>query len=279
MAKIYSVKVTNSSKISQSIKIANPGKGEAVIIRAESGDKFQLIEEQSANSPHKVFVKRVEDNLHVLFEEGNIQKPDLIIEKYYSDDTHALIGGPQSGSLNNYIADVSEQTITTAQIASDNVSDWFYLPHDNNAGLLWGFLGAGLTAGLALSGSSDHNDAPTTKTVNLDAVNEDSGTIIITQAQLISQASDANNDVLRVRNLSASIGTIVDNGDGTWTLTLPHDYNGDINLNYIIDDGHGGTVTGTATQKVAPVSDIVADEVTATEDEPLTSDVLANDTF
>ena len=80
MAKIYSVKVTNSSKISQSIKIANPGKGEAVIIRAESGDKFQLIEEQSANSPHKVFVKRVEDNLYVLFEEGNIQKPDLIIE-------------------------------------------------------------------------------------------------------------------------------------------------------------------------------------------------------
>ena len=126
MAKIYSVKVTNSSKISQSIKIANPGKGEAVIIRAESGDKFQLIEEQSANSPHKVFVKRVEDNLYVLFEEGNIQKPDLIIEKYYSDDTHALIGGPESGSLNNYIANVSEQTITTAQIASDNVSDWFY---------------------------------------------------------------------------------------------------------------------------------------------------------
>ena len=41
----------------------------------------------------------------------------------------------------------------------------------------------------------------------------------MTNAQLLANTTDVDGDILSVSNLSATNGTITDNGDGTWTAT------------------------------------------------------------
>jgi large repetitive protein len=65
------------------------------------------------------------------------------------------------------------------------------------------------------------NDAPTSTPVTLVAIVEDSGPRIITQAELLVNASDVDGPSLTATGLSISsgLGNLVDNGDGTWTYT------------------------------------------------------------
>ena len=61
--------------------------------------------------------------------------------------------------------------------------------------------------------------------------------IIITLADLLKHASDADADTLHVANVTASSGTIVNNGDGTWTYSPEVNDTGDVTLSYVITDG------------------------------------------
>jgi hypothetical protein len=59
----------------------------------------------------------------------------------------------------------------------------------------------------------------------------------IHEAHLLAGFSDPDGDALSVENLTASIGTLADNGDGTWTLTPPPTFTGEVTLNYHVSDG------------------------------------------
>ncbi|MCX6072815.1 MAG: cadherin-like domain-containing protein [Campylobacterales bacterium] len=99
------------------------------------------------------------------------------------------------------------------------------------------------------------NEAPTVSApIILTDVAEDSGAITITAEQLLANANDINGDILTVANLSATSGILVDNMDGTWSLTPDANYNGEITLNYDVTDGME-TVATTATQVVIAVND------------------------
>jgi len=99
------------------------------------------------------------------------------------------------------------------------------------------------------------NYAPViTAPIILNAVAEDSGSILITAEHLLANASDADGDTLTVANLTATAGTLVDNMDGTWSLTPDANYNGEITLSYGVTDGIE-TVATTAMQVVTPVND------------------------
>ena len=76
-------------------------------------------------------------------------------------------------------------------------------------------------AGTATLDITPVNDAPTTSPVTLTAIAEDSGPRTITQAELLANAGDVDGDSLTATGLaiSAGTGTLVDNGDGTWTYT------------------------------------------------------------
>jgi len=102
------------------------------------------------------------------------------------------------------------------------------------------------------------NDAPDVEAPIGLAMNED-GTLTITAAALLAKASDVDHDALSVVNLTATGGTLTDNGDGTWTFTPAEDFNGTINLSY----GFGCTLTsgarrsrcgGTPPRNRAPIS-------------------------
>ncbi|MBY7660442.1 tandem-95 repeat protein [Vibrio atlanticus] len=96
------------------------------------------------------------------------------------------------------------------------------------------------------------------------SIDED-GSIILNQEQLLSQASDVDGDELTASNLSAGDNaTVVDNGDGTFTVTPDANFNGDIDLSFDISDGTESIVAN-ADLTVNPVNDL-----------PTTSDVYAN---
>ncbi|WP_139137331.1 tandem-95 repeat protein, partial [Vibrio tasmaniensis] len=96
------------------------------------------------------------------------------------------------------------------------------------------------------------------------SIDED-GSITLTQEQLLSQASDVDGDDLTASNLSAGDNaTVVDNGDGTFTVTPDTNFNGDIDLSFDISDGTESIVAN-ADLTVNPVNDL-----------PTTSDVYAN---
>src|SRR5262249_17841021 len=83
---------------------------------------------------------------------------------------------------------------------------------------------------------------------------EDSGAITITQAQLLANAADLDLDTLTVSNVSASSGRLVANGNGIWTFTPAHDFNGPVNFTYDVTDGDA-VVAGRASMAVTPVND------------------------
>ncbi|WP_442852138.1 tandem-95 repeat protein [Vibrio sp. MED222] len=99
------------------------------------------------------------------------------------------------------------------------------------------------------------------------SIDED-GSITLTQEQLLSQASDVDGDDLTASNLSAGDNvTVVDNGDGTFTVTPDANFNGDIDLSFDISDGTESIVAN-ADLTVNPVNDLPTnDDVYANVDE------------
>src|SRR5205814_5781768 len=67
---------------------------------------------------------------------------------------------------------------------------------------------------------SNVNDAPATTPVTLAAIAEDSGARLITQAQLLANASDVDGPALTATGLTIATGSgsLVDNGNGTWKI-------------------------------------------------------------
>ena len=73
-------------------------RGRAVIIKAQAGAKYQLVEVAKRNNlaPDNIKAKRVGKNLHLMFETDS--QADVIIEDYYSvigDSYNAVIGKRQ----------------------------------------------------------------------------------------------------------------------------------------------------------------------------------------
>lgn len=93
--------------------------------------------------------------------------------------------------------------------------------------------------------------------VTLAAIGEDSGARLITQAELLANASDANGDTLTASNLAiaSGLGSLVDNGNGTWTYTPAANDSSSVTFSYQISDGFTAPVATTAVLDITPVSD------------------------
>ncbi|WP_447470991.1 tandem-95 repeat protein [Vibrio harveyi] len=99
------------------------------------------------------------------------------------------------------------------------------------------------------------NDAPEAAPIVAD-VDED-GSILVTQEMLLENASDQDGDDLYATALETNDpnATIVDNGDGTYTVTPSENFNGEIAFTYEVNDGELSTLTD-MTLMVNPVNDI-----------------------
>ena len=79
---------------------------------------------------------------------------------------------------------------------------------------------------------------------------------IVSAASLLTGFTDVDDGtVLAVSLLSSNHGSVIDNGDGTYTITPEADYNGTVTLSYNVVDGDGGSVPATLTFNLAAVND------------------------
>ncbi|EJE4209233.1 tandem-95 repeat protein [Vibrio parahaemolyticus] len=121
-----------------------------------------------------------------------------------------------------------------------------------------------------------------TTPVTLDAIEEDGGSIIITTEELLSNVDDEDKDTLSVENLiiDKGNGTLVDNGDGTWTFTPQIDDDTEVSFTFDIIDDEDLVVSGSANLDILPINDAPNaenDVITTGEDTAVTIDVLVND--
>ena len=100
------------------------------------------------------------------------------------------------------------------------------------------------------------NDAPTTSSVTLTPIAEDSGARLITQAELLSNAADIDGPSLTATGLTiaSGSGSLIDNGNGTWTYTAALNDDTVVSFSYVVTDG-SLTAAGNATLDIAPVND------------------------
>ncbi len=117
---------------------------------------------------------------------------------------------------------------------------------------------------------SDHDDHLSTLLTTLDysgsgdfsaSINEDAS-LTFTEAEIIAKTFDIENDTVSIASLiinpsDVSNATLVDNGDGTWTVTPNADYNGSLAFNIVITDGMD-TTDGNLTVNVNSVNDAPA---------------------
>ena len=156
--------------------------------------------------------------------------------------------GTYEYSLNN-----NSNSVQSLKI-DENVSDEFSYSAKDEAGNI-----TTSTVSINIQGT---NDAPIVNSVDLGSINEDAYTII-TQEQLLANASDIDGDNLEVTQLSVdpSIGVITQVGDN-FRFTPVGNFNGeDIELNFTVSDG-----TTTVQQKAS--IDVIAqnDDVDARDD-------------
>ncbi len=100
------------------------------------------------------------------------------------------------------------------------------------------------------------NDAPDVTPVSLGSIDED-GFIVITQADLLTGASDADGDALVADDLAVTSGngTLINHDDGTWTFVPDADWNGDVAFSFFVVDSET-FIANTASLTVDPVNDV-----------------------
>ena len=121
------------------------------------------------------------------------------------------------------------------------------------------------TASVSITINEVPNHAPvlTSTPAALQAGIEDNAYLIST-VDLLAGFSDVDGDTLSVSALGADHGSIIDNGDGTYTITPAANYNGTVSLGYNVIDGHGGSVAATQRFTLSAVNDAPAGTATAT---------------
>ena len=127
------------------------------------------------------------------------------------------------------------------------------------------------------------NDAPVASPVDLGAIDED-GSRLITSAELLAGVTDVDGPAANITDLAiqSGNGTLVDNGDATWTYTPAANDDTDVTFAYTASDGEF-SASSTASLDLTPVNDppVIADQSFSVAEESLTGaavgTVLASD--
>jgi Ca2+-binding RTX toxin-like protein len=100
------------------------------------------------------------------------------------------------------------------------------------------------------------NDAPTAAPVTLDPIAEDSDARIIAAAELLAGTADIDGPALAITafTLTSGNGTLVDNGDGTWSYTPAANDDTAAAFAYTVSDG-SLSASSTASLDITPVND------------------------
>ncbi|MDG5467960.1 Ig-like domain-containing protein [Deltaproteobacteria bacterium IMCC39524] len=197
------------------------------------------------------------------------------------DGVRLITTGELLANANDVDSASGSLTINNLVISSGNGSlndngdgTWNYTPaadDDTNVSFSYDISdGIDSVVGSATLDITPVNDAPTTTPITLDPIAEDSGVLVITQAELLANVSDVDDNSHTVSNLgiTSGSGTLIDIGGGTWNYTPAANDDTSVSFSYTITD-NGTTngapdpksVNGSATLEITPVNDapVVAD--------------------
>jgi VCBS repeat-containing protein len=167
-------------------------------------------------------------------------------------------GLPEGAVVNNATYNQATGTYTVATVAALAIVS--VTPPDDWSGQFDATLNVTSNEGSAAQTFgvtvSPGNDAPVISTSPVFSMNED-GSIVISEAQLLAGASDADGDTLSVTDLvvNGGQGTLTGpDADGNYTYAPPADFSGDVSLDYNVSDGTA-SVAQTASIAVAGVAD------------------------
>ena len=122
---------------------------------------------------------------------------------------------------------------------------------------------------VTIQGANDQGDgAP----VFLGTLAEDNS-LIINESSILNAVTDIDGDTLTLTNIQLPVGghSIVNNNDGTWTLTPAQDFNGMLEMLYVVSDGtQGFEVNNLVRVNITAVADTAVisgdDSASVTED-------------
>ncbi|WP_225008345.1 beta strand repeat-containing protein [Novosphingobium percolationis] len=130
---------------------------------------------------------------------------------------------------NGTVTDNHDGTFTIAPTANFNGA--VTLSYDVTDGVASTAASLGFTLAAA-------NDAPALTGVRAPlAAGAEDAAYTVSAAALLAGFTDVEGDVLAVTGLVASDGTVVDNHDGTWTISPSANFNGAVTLGYGVSDG------------------------------------------
>jgi len=211
------------------------------VIKAVNRTNYELLDTTVNRAPNNVITKRVDNNLHISFENDG-QGPDIIIEGFYDSADSALIGIAEDGNYYYYLPDTGEVTdyVTELQIGEaksqslggdSQISPWWVgaTEAEGFTALPWllGLAGVGVAAA-ALGGGSDNNDsvqvdttAPAAPTIDTpiagdNAVNGDEAE----EGFAITGTGEPGATITLTDGSGNVIGTGVVKPDGTWSVAV-----------------------------------------------------------
>lgn len=102
MNKTYTIKLTTATGSVQTIEL-KPGQPQATLIEVKGQVNVELVDIATGRAPQKVSVRRVDKNLHIVFEPGENDEPDLVLQGFYDTGENHLIGLAEDGGLFEYV--------------------------------------------------------------------------------------------------------------------------------------------------------------------------------
>ena len=187
------------------------------------------------------------NDLLVTNEDTISSTPSVLINDTDVDGDVLSVSGFDSTSLQGGVVGyIGVGSFTYTPALNFNGTDSFnYIVNDGNGGT---------ATGAVLINVLPVNDDPVAVDDTV-ATNEDS---FVTTGNVLANDSDVDGDVLTVSSAETSSsqgGSVLDNGNGTFTYTPPADINGADSFSYTIDDGNGGTATAIVSITVNPIND------------------------
>jgi VCBS repeat-containing protein len=253
-----------------------------------NGDKIRLKPGAGNSAPAGAdnTITLLEDGVYVLksADFGFTDSADALPNQFKAIVVSSL---PAVGHLTLAGAAVTEgQTVSVIDI---NAGKLQFLPAPDGAGIAYASFGFRVQDdGGTTIGGVDTDPTPSQLTFDVTAVN-DAPTVAtsavlpdgaedtpytVSASYLLAGMLDMDGDTLAVTNLQSNKGVVVDNQDGSFTVTPHADYTGVAALSYTVIDGHGGTAAATASYTLMAVDDasvVVAANVTVQEtNAPLT---------
>ena len=218
-------------------EIANPAarlsNAQATVIKAESGQRFQLIDEITGFAPENIEVQRAGNDLLVAFEGQTTEQPGLIIQDYYATagnkTDNLLVGLHENGAIYPYVPETAQAGAAIHQLAEGVVATQAVGGSVATAAAmalpLWPLALIPLAGLAALAGGGGGGDdkpaLPKASISGLEKVNEGVGTVEYTVTLDKPAAEDVTIKYTITPNAPTSVEDFTKDTSMTGTVTIP----------------------------------------------------------